>query len=161
MGYKEFFNVDEKGVGHAINGIPCELYEDEEDKTLHLILHYDADSEVLLCARMEKDIEPLLMNLLMFFPVRPRRPYEEPNFSKTVGGIIDALHNEGLKDIEVHGGNIYVEVSAKGEKANYFISYEGETGKCKFATWGDGDEVSLEFPRSLDIRFSQFKECFE
>lgn len=164
MSYKKCFNVDENGVGHTITGIPCEIYESEEEGILYLTLHYGADLEASLIAPMDKDIGYLLMELILFVPVRPRRPSEEPSLSKVVGGIIEAMHTEGLKDISIRGltSSPYVKVIALSDKANYGISYSESEAKCRFSTWSaDSNTVSLEFSRALNISFGQFKDCFE
>ena len=164
MSYEKFFKVDENGVGRTVTGIPCNFHVDDEDKTLSLTLHYDADLEASVCAPMEKDISFLLMDLLLFVPVRPRRPYKEPSLSKVVGGIVEAMHTEELKEIAIQGLNDtpYVKVSAKSEKARYFVTYSEEHAKCKFSMCGeDGNTVSLVFSRALAISFGQFKDCLE
>ena len=94
MSYEKFFKVDENGVGRTVTGIPCNFLVDEEDNTLSLTLHYAADLEASVCAPIEKDISFLLMDLLLFVPLRPHRPYEEPSLSKVVGGIVEAMHTE-------------------------------------------------------------------
>lgn len=166
MRYDELFRVNEDGMGFTITGLPCKFFVGEDDKMVYLTINYGTDLNVKLYAPEEIDISPLLLQLLLLVPSRPLRRYKDSNIAEAIGEIVKDFYTEDMKDITVCALNSSscVEISALSEDDRmYAIRYseQCETRSFSMTNNWDGNTVNLDFSRELDIRFSQFVECFE
>ena len=164
MKYDELFKVNEDGIGCTITGLLYKFHVDEEEKVISLTLYYDVDSKVSLYAPEGKDISALLLHLMLVVPSRPCLPYKESNVSEIVGDIVKAFYLEDMGDITVHtlSDTPCVKISAMDDDDRMFvIRYSEQSKTCSFSMTDSDGSVILDFSRSLDMKFSQFVECFE
>ena len=164
MKYDDLFKVNSDGIGFTINGLPCKFHVDEEEKVISLTLYYGMDSKVSLYAPEGKDISKLLFHLMVVVPYRPCLPYKESNVSEIVGDIVKAFYAEDMEDITVNrvSDTPCVKISAiDNDDRMFIIRYSEQSKTCSFSMTDSDGSVIVDFSRSLDMKFSQFVECFE
>ena len=166
MRYDELFKVNADGIGSDITGHPCKFFVGEDDKMVYLAIHYDSYLNAKLYAPEEIDVSPILLQLLLLAPSRPFRYHKNFNTTTVVGEIVKDFYAKDMKDITVHtlNSSSCIEISAISEDdRQYTIRYSEQSKTYSFSmtnNW-DGNTVTLDFSRELDLRFSQFVECFE
>ena len=164
MKYDDLFKVNSDGIGFTPTGLPCKFHVDEEEKVISLTLYYDMDSKVSLYAPEGKNISKLLFHLMVVVPSRPCLPYKESNVSEIVGDIVKAFYAEDMEDITVNrvSDTPCVKISAIDDDDRMFIiRYSEQSKTCSFSMTDSDGSVILDFSRSLDMKFSQFVECFK
>ena len=164
MKYDDLFKENDGGIGFTINGLPYKFHVDEEEKVISLTLYYGMDSKVSLYAPEGKNITKLLFHLMLVVPSKPCLPYKESNISEIVGDIVKAFYAEDMEDITVHtlSDTPCVKISAMDDDDRMFIiRYSEQSKTCSFSMTDSDGSVILDFSRSLDMKFSQFVECFE
>ena len=166
MEYDELFRVNKDGIGFDITGHPCKFSVGEDDKMVSLAIYYDSYLNAKLYAPEEIDVSPILLQLLLLAPSRLCRYHKDFNTIAVVGEIVKDFYAKDMKDITVHtlNSSSCIEISAISEDdRKYTIRYSEQCKTYSFSmtnNW-DGNTVTLDFSRELDLRFSEFVECFE